>query len=296
MVQRSFGHSLRLSLSPAHSWFSLGPGWAALAGAVSTGSVELDWAGLLKLAGLWLLADPLLGALWELAAPLGLWRNAGGVYLPPAPARGFYLPYTQPGSAAGRLLKRWRSYRLWWAGHYWPENGDKLVAYGVAFALALLIALSLNAALFWLTLLAIALALLAGQSAPRLASPEGGRLQSVVQWLLPWFMGVFLWAGPSPAGLALAVSYWAIYLGGLRMLGRHRRAKLLYFWGQAAVCVVLLALRLLPGAALIGVFLAAQQVLAARFTLPETFLAKAQPYLLLGLAAAALSLGGWPGR
>lgn len=296
MAQRFFGHSLRLSLAPAHPWIGLGPGWAALAGAVSTGAVELDGAGLLKLAGLWLLADPLLGTLWELAAPAGLWRNAGGGALPPGPARGFYLPYTRPGSAAGRLLKRWHRYRLWWAGHYWPENRDKLLAYGAAFVLALLIALSLSAALFWLTLLAIALALLAGQSAPRLASPEGGRLQSVVQWLLPWFMGVFLWASPSLPGLALAVSYWAICLGGLRMLGRHRRAELLYFWGQAAVCALLLGLRLLPGAALVGVFLAAQQVLAARFTLPETFLARARPYLLLGLAAAAVSLAGWPGR
>lgn len=295
-MQKFFGHSLRLTLSPAHAWFSLGPGWAALAGAVSTGSVELDWPGLLKLAGLWLLADPLLGTLWELAVPLGLWRNASGVHLPPAPARGFHLPYAQPGSAAGRLVNRWRSYRLWWAGYYWPESGDRLVAYGVGLGLAVLIALALDAALFWLVLLAVALGLLAGQSAPDLASPEGGRLQSVVQWLLPWFMGVFMWDGPAPAGLVLAVSYWAIYLGGLRMLGRHHRAELLYFGGQAAVLALLLALRLLPAAALIGVFLAAQQLLRVRFTRPETFLAKAQPYLLLGLVAAALSLAGWPGR
>jgi hypothetical protein len=257
--------------------------------------VELDWPGLLRLAGLWLLADPLLGTLWELAVPLGLWRNASGVYLPPAPARGFYLPYAQPGSAAGRLVNRWRSYRLWWAGYYWPENRDRLAAYGVGLGLAVLIALALDAALLWLVLLAVALGLLAGQSAPDLASPEGGRLQSVVQWLLPWFMGVFVWAGPTPAGLVLAVAYWAIYLGGLRMLGRHHRAELLYFGGQAAVLALLLALRLLPGAALIGVFLAAQQLLRARLTRPETFLAKAQPYLLLGLATAVLSLAGWPG-
>jgi hypothetical protein len=242
---------------------------------------------------LWLIADPLLGTLWELAVPQGVWRNAGGVALPPAPARGFYLPYTQPGSLAGRLALRWRRYQLWWREVYWPENDHKIIAFVLGSGLTLLIALSLDSALFWLALLAIFLTLLAGQGAPDLFSPEGGRLQSVVQWLLPWFMGVLLWSDPSPAGLALAVCYWAIYLGGLRMLGQHRRAEILFFAGQLAAILILVALRLLPGAALSSSSLAAQYLLRTRYGHSEGFLEKAQPYLVIGLLVATLSLA-WP--
>ncbi len=294
-MQQPFGSTLKLSLAPTRSWLSLGPGWAALAGVLSTGSVELGFGTFLQLLGLWLLVDPIWGALWELSAQQGLWRSLNPVQLPPPLARGFYLPYAQPGSLAGRFVLWMRCYRQWWHESFWPEHGEQILTFGLAASLALFISLFFNLTLFWLTLLALGLILLAGQTSFHLAAAEGGRLQSVVQLLLPWVMGVALWSSLTPLSLTLAVCYWVTYLGGLRMLGGHRRAEWLFWLGQVAAILLLLALRLLPGAALAGVLLVAQQLIKTRFNHPADFLPKIQIYLVFSLLAAGWSLGSVAG-
>ncbi len=290
-MPRPLGHTLNFSLSFSRSWLSLGPGWAALAGALSTGYADFDGLFLLRLLSLWLLADPILGTLWDLSVRQGLWRRMSQAQLPPPPVHGFYLPYAQPGSMAGRFVLQWRRYQSWWQTTYWPEFGDRVISFGLALILALLIGFFLNPTIFGLTLLAIGLTLLAGQSPPDLAAAEGGRLQSVGQLLLPWLMGLFLGATLTLPGLALAVCYWGTYLGGLRMLGHHHRAQILFFLGQIGAMLLLLALRLLPGAVILSAMFVSQQLIKTKFSHPADFLQKAQLYLVIGLLAAGLSLG-----
>lgn len=290
-MQRPFGSSFKLILTPTRSWLSLGPGWALLAGALSSGAVPLKLSGLMQVLTLWLLVDPILGALWELVGVQGLWRSLVPGQLPPPPRCGFYLPYAQSRSVAGRLVIQVRRYGVWWREQFWPEQGSQLMAFFLGTALALMISLAFGQTIFWLTLLALSLIAIAGPAQADLSAAEGGRLQSVVQLLLPWVMGASLWSALTPLSLALAVCYWVTYLGGLRMLGGHHRAEILFVFGQVAAIILLLALRQLPGAAGLTVLLATQQIIKAKFNQPAEFLPKLQPYLVLSLLVAGWALG-----
>ncbi|HEX9921367.1 MAG TPA: hypothetical protein VGD99_01775 [Anaerolineae bacterium] len=290
-MQQPFGHSVNVSISLSRTWLSLGPGWAALAGALSTGQAGFEFPLLLQLAGLWLLADPVLGTLWELTVGQGLWRRFVQAQLPPPPSRGFYLPYAQPGSAAGRVVLRYRQVQVWWRESFWPQYADGVTAFGLSLGLALLIGVFLSPIIFALTLLAIVLTLFAGQTSPDLTATGGGRHQSVVQFLLPWLMGSLLWPVPVLPGLGLGLCFWAIYLGGLRMQGDHASAKTLFFLGQTGAIGLLLALRLLPGAVLLSVLLVAQWLILLKFNEPAQFLAKAQAYLVVGIIVTGVALG-----
>lgn len=290
-MQRSFGHILQFSLLPSRSWLSLGPGWAMLAGALSTGYSQLDLKGIMPLLGLWLLVDPILGTLWELAGPQGLWRAFKQTQLPPPPRHGFWLPYAQVGSPAGRLVVKLRRYQAWWQTHFWPESGDRAATFGLGLVLALLVGFFLNLTIFWLTLLAIGLTLLAGHGSPELTAPGGGRLQSLVQFLLPWAMGATLPAALTPLSFIVALCYWTVYLAGLRMWGNHHRAELLFFAGQIAAVVLLLALRLLLGAAIASVMLLTQVIIHTKFNQPADFLARVHPYLIIAIVATGFALG-----
>lgn len=286
-MKQPFGSTLKLTFTPAGSWFSLGPGWAALAGALSSGQFEFSFTKMLQLLALWLLVDPLLGSVWDLTVNRRIWHAP----LPPSPGSGFYLPYAQPHSPAGYGIVRLRRYGRWWQEQYWPQQGHGCLTVILGAGLALLISFSLNWTLFQLVLLALGLSLLAGQIPSELSTAHGGRLQSVVQLLLPWVMGVVLWSHLTESGLLLALCYWISYLGGLRMLGQHQRAEWLFWLGQAAAMLLLLALRQLPGGALLGVLLAAQCLIYSKFNSSPSFLAKAQPYLVAGVLIAGWSLG-----
>lgn len=291
-MKQPFGSILRLTFTPANSWLSLGPGWAALAGVLSAGVFEFSLAAGLQFLALWLLVDPLLGTLWALAARQQLWPAPSQAVLPAA-GPGFYLPYARPDSLAGRWLVWLRRYARWWQEQYWPAQGDGCTTFILGAGLALLISFALGLTLFQLTLLAIGLTVLAGHMPSALSAPEGGRLQSVVQLLLPWVMGAALWSNLTMPSLLLALCYWISYLGGLRMLGRHHRAEWLFWLGQVAALLLLLALRQLPGGALLGVLLAAQHLVHAKFNSPADFLPKVQPYLVGSILVAGWSLGNF---
>lgn len=291
-MQRPFGHTLTFNLSLSRSWLALGPGWAALAAALAGGSLALDLTTLLKLLSLWFLVDPVLGTFWDLLVRQGLWRRIRRATLPPPPARGFFLPYARPDSPAGRMVILLRRYRVWWQETHWPEFGPDFVTFGLGLGLALLISLFLGVMVFGLTVLALLLTWVAGYGASEQHhAPGGGRWQTLVQFLLPWLMGSALQPALSWPGLFLALCYGSIYLGGLRMLGRHRHADKLLFLGQIAAMLLLLGLRLLPGAALVAVFLIAQWLLRSNVDQPGSFLSRVQLYLVLGLLVAGFSVG-----
>lgn len=284
------GSSLNVAFLPARSLLSLGPGWAALAGALAGGIPAWNAPTLLQLLLLWLLVDPMLGSVWQVVVPQQLWQQLAHPELPHLAPAGFALPYAQPDSAAGRLALWLSRYRQWWREAYWPAAGSGVLTALLAGGLALLLGALLSPALLWLVLLALALIGLAG-----FVAPGGGRLASVVQFLLPWGMGLLLFPDSSQLALLLGGCYWAVYLGGLRLLGGHARADWLFVLGQIAAIGLLLALKLLPGAAIAGVLLAAQLLLRTASDNPAQWLGRAQPYLTASVLAAALSLGGWGG-
>jgi hypothetical protein len=290
-MQQPFGSTLNLKLGPARTYLSLGPGWAAIAGVLSTGWGELSFSGGLQLLVLWLLVDALLGSLWALAVEQGIWRTLGQPQPATTPRSGFYLPYVQANSLGGRWVLWLRRYSHWWQNSYWPEHGDQVMTFCLGSGLAILVGFALGSTLGQLTLLAIGLTWLAGLTRPDLAAPEGGRLQALAQFLLPWVMGATLWRPLSPLSLILAICYWLTYLGGLRMLGQHLRAEWLYWLGQLAALLLCLALRQLPGAAILGVLLLAQRLHAIQDQPTPNFLAKVQPYLILTVLVAAWSVG-----
>jgi hypothetical protein len=116
-------------------------------------------------------------------------------------------------------------------------------------------------------------------------------LQVLAQFFIPWLMGIFLGSRLNGLLLALALCYAVVYLGGLRMVGGHHRAEILFFLGQLAALFLLLALRLLPGAAVVSLCLAAQGLFRLSCDQPDRLVQLAQPYLLLSLAAVALAFG-----
>ncbi|MFN8454423.1 MAG: hypothetical protein U0401_07085 [Anaerolineae bacterium] len=290
-MKQPFGSILKLTFAPNGSWLNLGPGWAVLAGVLSAGALEFSFAAGLQLLALWLLVDPLLGTLWNLAVPQRLWQGLAPVVLPATPNNGFYLPYAQPDSLAGQGVVWLRRYGRWWREWYWPEHGDDCMTFLLGAGVALLISFALGPTLFQLTLLAIGLTVLAGQMPSNLSAGEGGRLQSVAQLLLPWIMGIVLRSNLTILGLLLVLCYWISYLGGLRMLGRHQRAEWLFWLGQVAAMLLLLALGQLPGGAGLGVMLAAQRLIHTKLNSPTDFLPKAQPYLVASVLIAGWSLG-----
>ena len=291
MTQDPFGQTFIFRLSSARSWLSLGSGWAAVAGALAAGMPGLTWTHLLQVTGLWLLVDPVLGTLWDLAVQQGLWRRVTQAALPQPADRGFFLPYAQPDSPAGQLVMLVRRYQVWWQAYYWPEFGGQVVTFGVGLLLALTIGLVLNLSIFWLVVISISLTLWAGQKADRLSAQGGGRLSSIVQLLLPWLMGATLWSPLSLFPLVLALCFWISYLGGLRVLGGHHRAEWLFFGGQAAALMLLLGLRILPGAALMSVSLTSIWLFKSSFDNPAVWLDRAQPYLILSMITAGVAVG-----
>jgi hypothetical protein len=145
--------------------------------------------------------------------------------------------------------------------------------------------------MFWLVFLAIGLAWIAGFSPYNLAAAGGGRLQSVVQFLLPWNMGLILWHQPSLLGMLVGLPFWIVYLGGLRMSGNHHRAHWLYFSGQLVVALLLLGLHHLAAATIVIVLLLVQTIIYRTYQRPQHFLPHVQRYMVFEIVVVALTIG-----
>lgn len=287
---RPFGHALNVGVSLARPWLSLGPGWAMLAGALSTGTVRPTSAQLVGLVSVWLLVDPILGTLWHLAVERGIWRKLFAPQLPPPPSHGFYIPYAQPDSMAGQLSLTIRRYQRWWGENYWATHNHHVIGFAAGVVVALLLALVLGPAILGLTVLALIFIVMASFRPPDLSALSGGRLQSLVQLLIPWAIGAWWASQLTLVSLLFAVCFWVTYLGGLRMLGQHRRAEMLFFLGQIAAIVLLLTLRVVPGAALLSILVMAQLLLYRRLSTPDAFLTAVQWHLVAGIVIAGASV------
>ena len=166
-------------------------GWAVITAILSLGflshPLDLDWR---EIALLLLLADPLWGSIWRLAA--------GRTELLPLHERDVrrpvWLPYLQPGSPAALLLG-------------WDDRGVLHLLFRVAMPTALLalaIALVLGATAVWMTMLVIAVSVLGWIGRHTYQNPPAV-LHSAVTVALPWVLTL------NQLGITNERDAWPIY-------------------------------------------------------------------------------------
>lgn len=236
---------LRIWIGPG-IW-RIGPAWAVLAGALTSGAALSADAMPLRLVGAALLADSMWGVLWRMTA-LAPATQAD----PPAETIG--LPYYRQTSPAGRFLRPLQRIS---GGAGWPELFASLAA-------ALILGLLLGAPALILTAAAWAITLWSWLLIQAGRRPAAG--DALLNVGLPWLLG---WAIATPAipvaaaqlldgvheplrsmnapsglllGLAFVIQEW-----GIRRTSLAQGQRLIGFWvGQAAVPVALIGLHQAP--------------------------------------------------
>ncbi len=303
IVDRPVGRITQLRLYPIRPLWSLGPGWAAVSGALAVGSFALSSETLLKLLLVWLLADPVLGTLWGLSlgdtSPSereGIWRRLLTARLPATVPFLRFLPYTQPGSPGRRFAERLGRLRLWWQAAFWPEAGHEFAALVAALGLALLLGAVLGHNALALVLFSILLSWLAALSQKRDVSRDStpqsaGRRGMVTLWYtlgefgIPWLIGAVVIGRPPWAVITLGVCYTITYFG-LIQYGREFR---LVGSSQAAVALLLAGLRHPMAAGATAVLLIPQWGLRVR-TASGSYLRGVQLFVILSMLIAALAI------
>ncbi len=217
LIPRWPGRILEIVLRTPRRWMWLGAGWAALCGAVASGGLRPEGATLVRLPAVLLLADGLLGAVWEAlaaaAAPLPahnadpMQADAGtqardsadagdgnvamagetsfrlGVVTLPLPTRAerWLIQVRQRGAGAGLALRPW------------------FIAVGMALAVALL----LGPMVATYTVLGLLFPLV---TAFALGGPplRRGLTRAVVEVCVPWSLGMAAFSAVPDLGTELA--------------------------------------------------------------------------------------------
>jgi hypothetical protein len=290
-MDQPFGHTIQLQLRRRRPWLSLGPGWAALAGALASGGFDLEVGQLVSLVLLWLLVDPLLGTVWHLAFQAGPWRDPDPAALPEATSIHLGLvPYATPGALGFRLARWWGRLRAWdRLGH---ENGphQAFVTFVGGTILALILGVLLKPIFGLLILLSLGLAALAGRGEPWTNSHGQPFWQAIGNVTIPWLMGMFLFDSFTLFATLLAVCYTLVYWGGLRLSGGQLLGERTLIAGQAAAALLLIGLRAPLNAAVLVLMILIQLVLrtqAGPSGGQAWYLRGIQPGLVIGLLAAA---------
>ncbi|RME47254.1 MAG: hypothetical protein D6796_07895 [Caldilineae bacterium] len=262
-----------------------------LAGGLAAGALRPEsnfWlqnrAALLLLAMLWLLFDPLLGTVWHFLLDRQLARRLTDAARRPKGAVRPLLPYTAKGSAGYRLSAAAAALR--------EHDGE--------WQTLLLLTLIAGGVAFWLgpvagvcALLSLGLAIwVAGRPAPHSASAH--LWHSVSLLLLPYAATLGVLGNVTGNALLPALGYGVVHWGNLQRAAGEPGGERAIMLGQGAMAAYLFA-AVHPLAALVvslgGVF----TLLANRQPAGEPPADKAQriqPFLLAGLLAAAMAVGG----
>ena len=302
-MEPAFGHSLQLTVRLRAPLWHVGAGWAALGGALAAGALREPvvaaappLGGLLTLALVWVLADPLLGSAWEMIACR---REVEARPLAPTsddaaqPVQ--WLPYAQPGSPAWRLA-------AWLSGHGIAERAQadspptpSPPAWVGALVLALMVAGILGYVAIALVILSACLSWLA----VRLG---GGRVRDISSGLsmgvaalhavgifgIPWLIGGTAAGGVSLLAALIGACLTIVWAGILSSPFRLR----LIVGGQLAMVSLLVAVHQPLAAAVVGVASTAQWALASDGGPSADRLRSAvQPFVLIGLIVAVLAVG-----
>jgi hypothetical protein len=314
-LDQPVGHTTQLRLYPIRPIWSVGSGWAAVCGGLAAGGLPLSLITPLSLILVWLLADPVLGVMWDVgvgnalsARGRGIWGRLLGPHLPAKAPPVRLLPYTQAGSPGYRLARHLGRVRRWWRETFWPEEGREFTTFVAALGLALLLGAILGRNVLILALISILLSWLAARSEtgePARVSDRRVRSQKDMATLwralgefgIPWLIGAAALGGPTWAATLLAVCYTITYFG---LIHNARR-----FWligaSQATVALLLAGLRHPMAAGAAAILLMPQWGLHAwadhtdnmpgdRLAASGRYLRYVQPFVLVSMLLAALAI------
>jgi hypothetical protein len=303
-LDQPVGHITQLRLYPIRPLWSVGPGWAALGGALASGGFALAPQTLLTLVLVWLLADAVLGVVWDLGAgdtspggQGGIWRAWLTARLPDSAPSLRFLPYTQPASPGRRLAVRLSRWRSWWQATFSPQAGAEFAALVAALGLALLLGATLGRDALALTLLAVALSWLAALA----HKSEGAASQGLVTLChtlagfgLPWLLGSLTLGRPTWAVVALGSCYAITYFGLAHQAAQATPGFRLIGASQVAAVFLLAGLRYPLAASAAAILLLPQWGLhtwaAEHPVAPGAYLRWIQPFVVLSLLIAAWAI------
>jgi hypothetical protein len=269
----------------------LRPAWAALCGAVASGSFGWQGKDWIRLALLILLADVGWGVLWaalgstDWTVPLRRWRDWHSSESVARP------PYTLPGSPGDRASNWLGQLRAWWRDVFWPACGLSLSAVVVALVVTAVLGTLLGADVLLLSAAALAVMQLG-------LAWEGGRgtiaptWDAIVSVAFPWLAGHIVSSGvltlPS-AGLALAFTLaW-----GAAWQADSRWERLLGIGAQFLAAALLIVLRSTLAAAGLLVLLVPQLMLHPwlRRGQPASWYVRCvRPWMMAAMVVAAWAL------
>ncbi len=283
-----------------------------MSGALAVGGTDFLPETLLKLLLVWLLADPLLGVVWDAgvgsdspAGQRGIWRRLLNPCLPDVAPPVRLLPYTQVGSPGHRLASHLGRLRRWWGAKLWPEAGREFATLVAVLGLALVLSAVLGRTVLALVLLCIALSWLAVLSHDRdtasgAAQPPSSRKGILALWHAlgqfgtPWLIGATVMGGPSWAVILLGICFTITYFGLIHDTGDFR----LIGTSQVSAALLLAGLRHPLSAGAMAILLMPQWGLWVwtdmrpkdHLAVPGTYLRIVQPFIILSMLLAALAL------
>ena len=300
-MDQPVGHITQLCLRPIRPLWSVGPGWAAIGGALASGGFALAPQTLLSLALVWLLVDAVLGVVWDQSVgdtspggKGGIWSALLAPQLPDVAPPLRFLPYTQPASP-GRRLAGWLSRRRrWWQETFAPQAGAEFATLVAALGLALLLGVILGRNAAALTLLYIALSWLAALTYKRDgAAPQGVATlwRTLADFGIPWLMGSLVLGRPTWVIVALGGCYAVSYFGLVHQAAQGAPDFRLIGAGQVAAVFLLAGLRYPLAAGAAAILLLPQWGLRTWATdcpnAPASYLRSIQPFVVLSLLIAA---------
>jgi len=248
----------------------VGASWAALGGALAGGLLargnllhpEQDGA-LPRVAILlltWLLADPLLGTLWELGAtPQGIWVQLWRPVHTPEGVPLILMPYTRPGSSAWWIAE-WLGRQLaWWRADFWPQSGESFITVCSLLLAALTVGAILGSTVLVLVCGVIVLAWLTALWQKGKVPRSSLRMTIAGAWAqfgIPWMIGCAAAGSGQTHWLAVALGACLTisYVGLLRCPA----SQLIVLAGQLGVLILVIGVRHLLATTVIAVLLAAQ--------------------------------------
>lgn len=271
-----------------------------MCGAIASGRLALRLDHLLLSLLLVFFADALLGTFWELTVgadwPTSLRRNRQPATREGAfhgDRRRFLLPYTLPGSPGCRLANWLEVFGSWWREEFWPALG---VAWLSSLATGLLLAAWFGGSFLALSLLALAVTLLAGAcSSLKPAWEDAVRgLQAALEIGICWLSGNAAFGVVGWPSIAVALSFTVVYYACLVMDSEGQMEKVRLLNGaQLTVVLLLFALRQPLAAAALTLLLAPQlllQLWPERGGSAAWYLERTRSLIVTGMVLAALAL------
>lgn len=291
------GRLIALDVRPTRTLTLLGPAWAALCGAIASGSLILtsqSFPGftlrgetILHLILIILLCDAFLGA-WRSLWLQSDWRPALGHALANSSR------WLRVDSSSGFILTRWVGALSGW-GRYlreiiWPIIESEMIGLIIAGILALSTAVVLGPQTFLLTALAMGLSLVEGQ----VGTARGAGLRALCEIALPFHIAQSAFGFFSLSSLIFSILFTLVYRA-LLGLATTRQMNWIRWSNIAQLGVVaLLLVRSSPiGAGVVAMGLLAQVLWQARFIYDRDgsgYARRVQSYILIAMLISAISL------